>query len=385
MKRICTVLCLLIASPGSRAAEATAGRPSAWSWERFPKADRIQVAQVPALAGPARTEPVRAPTAGRVRIASHGPSDAVLAEGAEWGRIEPIETNAEEEAIRSLEADLKAREERYREFEKSGVLAQIQKEIRSAKDALALAEAAEKDPKLFKGERPLLDPSSRPALTAEECRAALGSLENRRERLAGGDPSVDPPDLQTMRGELRRRRSRYEEQQKQLVLRQPFAGSLLLADTHDGRFVSAGEVVALAVSRERLSIRLKANTPLLNAAAPEQLEATITLPSGRTITAPYASAGFDPAAEGTTVLRFEAAVPAEVMKGIHSAGIQLAAGVFLKLGEWCVIVPKLLVAREDKDDLTTAGWREAIPRLFPGAELRAEGRTHLAVLPVKAP
>lgn len=385
MKRICAVLCLLGIAPISRAAEANAGRVSTWNWERFPKADRIQIAQVPALAGPARTEPVRAVAAGRLRVANPVPTDAVLAAGVEWGRIEPGEVNVEEEALSGLEADLKTREKRYVDFEKNHALAQVQKEIRAARDALAFAEAAEKDPKLFKGERPLLDPGSRPVLTAEECRAALGSLENRRARLTEGDPSLEPPDLQTLRAELRRRRAKHEEQQKQLILRQPFAGGLLLADAHDGRFVNAGEVVALAVSRERLGIRLKANTPLLGAAAPEQLEATITLPSGRTITAPYASAGFDPVAEGATVLRFETTVPAEVMKGIHSAGIQLAAGVFLKLGEWCVIVPKLLVAKEDPNNLLTAGWREAIPRLFPGAELRAEGRTHLAVLPLKAP
>jgi hypothetical protein len=384
MKWFPPLLALCFSPLACHGAEAPARLPD-WNWDRFPQADRIQIALLPCQVGPARTESIRAPAAGKLRITRLPDPQTPLPADAEWGRIESPELASEKAAIQSMEADLKKRAKRYQEFEKDAALVQIEKEIRQAEDALALAEAAEKDPKLFKGDKPLLDPASRPFFSAKQYKASIEQLKSRKERISNADPDMEPADLQSLRAELERKKSRHEERSRQLVLKQPFAGHLLLADSRDGRFVNTGDPVGLAVSKQSLKIRIKGTTPLLGAAPQDTLEAVVTLPSGATITAPYTSTGFDPTAEDIPVLRFETAVAAEQMRAIHSSGIFLTASVHRKLEGPCRIVPKLLIAKEDRDDALAGGWHEAIAKLFPGAELRAEGRSSLAILPRKAP
>lgn len=359
--------------------------PAGWDWGRYPESDRIQIALLPCHAGPARSEPVRAAASGKLRIPDPPDPNSLLPAGLEWGRIESPELELEQRTLEHLETDLHKREKRYEEFEKDAALAQIGRDIRQAEDSLALAEAAEKNPKIFSGDRPLLDPASRPVLSTKDCKAALRALQTRRARLEKGDPELAPQDLQSLRTELERRRAKHADQSRRLVLSQPWAGQLLLADPRDGRHVSAGDIVGLVVSKEALAIRVKGSHPLVATAPPNALEATITLPSGAQITAPYASTGFDPAAEDTPVLRFETPLEPAVGKHIPSGGMTLTASVTLKLTGPCRIVPKLAVARQDGGDAPGTGWRDAVSRLFPGSELRAEGRTSLAILPRKAP
>lgn len=350
-----------------------------WNWSTFPKADRLLIAQLPSHAGPARTEPLRSIFAGKLVLTPGLNFDQPLAAGTVWASIETEETNTDADALKRLDAEIAARTQRYLDLEKAGLLAQLDKDLRTADEAVAASTFAESQPALFTGERPALDPSLRPALSAKQLTDAAAALRARRDRIANSDTALDPADLQSLRAERERRVTARDARERQLKLTLPFAGRVLLADRRDGRSIAAGETLALAVEPALLRIRLRSTSPLLMAAAADSLEAEISLPGGTTLRAPFTSAGFDPNVAGTALMWFDVAVGPEVFDVLGAAGADLSARIYTKLPAPALIVPKLLVAREDRAEALAGGWRDAIPKIFSGAKLVAEGRTTVAI------
>ncbi len=351
----------------------------AWDWPAFPQADRLQVAQLPAHAGPARVELVHAPFSGLLRLTAGLASE--ISAGTAWGRIEPIDATADDDIVHRLELEITRRRQRYLELERPGVLAQLDRDLRDADEAAAAADFAEHQPALFTGERPALDPALRPTLPASQLAETARALRDRRTRIAAGDAALDPADLQAMRAELERRRTAREIRDRQSRLVMPFAGRLVLAEARDGSAIEAGETIALVADPTTLRIRVRAVSALLLAGPPAALEAEISLPGGAVVRATFAGSGFDPTSPGTAVLWFEAPAEPAVHTALGPTGADLPARIFARLPTAARIVPKLLVARADTQDALAAGWREAIPHLFPGARLVAEGLTTLAVQP----
>jgi hypothetical protein len=354
---------------------------TAWRWDAFPQASRLLVVQLPAHAGPARSELLRTPAAGILRLTPGLDLGAPLPAGTEWAHLEAADAATEEDALRRLDNEIDRRLQRYTELEKPGVLAQLDRDIRTAEEAVATATFAEREPGLFTGERPALDPALRPALSARQLGEGLKALRERRARVEAGDTAFEPGDLQALRSEQERRRLARDTRARQSRFELPFAGHLVLADTRDGRTVTAGETVALVADPARLRIRLRASSPLLLAMASSSLVAEITLPGGATISAPFSTSGFDATTAGFQVFTFE--VPAEpgAIASLGAVGADLPARIFTQLPASARIVPKLLIAREDHADALAGGWREAVPLLFPGSRVIAEGRSDVAVQP----
>ena len=354
---------------------------AAWNWQAFPNEDRLLVAQLPTHAGPAITELLRAPAAGILHLTAGLDLGGPLLAGTIWARLEPADMAAEDESLRRLDAEIARRLQRYVEIEKPGVLAQIERDLRAAEEAAAAAAFAEREPALFTGERPALDPALRPALSSRQLGDALRALRERRDLVAAGDAALEPGDLQSLRAEGERRRLARDARARQSELVLPFGGHLVLADTRDGRTVTAGEAVALIADPARLRIRLRAASPLLLAVATSSLEAEITLPGGTVVRATFAASGFDSAASGFPVLSFDAPADAGMIAVLGATGADMPARLFTKLPASARIVPKLLIAREDGTNALAAGWRDAVPRLFPGCRVIAEGRSSVAVQP----
>lgn len=358
---------------------APATTAQSWDWNAFPKSDRLLVAQLPAHVGPARTETIRSVALGKLRLAPDLDLSQPIEAGTVWGRIEADDAELEAVAIKRLEEEILRREQRYVELEKPGQIAQLEKDLRAADDAAAAASFAERQPALFKGERPVLDPSLRPALPASQLREAAASLRSKKDRVLAGDPQLDPPDLQSLRGERVRRLATRDARERQLKLVQPFTGRLLLADKRDGRQVAAGEALAIAVDPATVCIKIRATSSLLLALEASSLQAEFAVPGGTTMTAPYTAGGFDPAAEGAAILLFETPSTKAVFETLGATGADLPARVFTKLPTPVCIVPKLALAKYDPKEALASGWRDGVSKLFPTAAFLAEGRSAVAI------
>lgn len=354
-----------------------------WNWQAYPVEDRLLVAQLPAHAGPARTQALRAPASGTLQLSGELKSEQLLPTGTVWSRIDPEDTVMEEDALRRLETEIGRRQQRYVELERPALLAQLEHELRLATDTAAAATFAEREPGLFTGERPALDPALRPALSAKQAADTLAALRERRDRLAAGDAALEPADLQTLRAELERRRATRETRARQLQLTTPFAGRLVLADRQDARVVAAGETIALIADPATLRISVRPTATALLAVPAASLEAEVSLPGAATVRALFSGSGFD--ASGATVLWFDAPADPAVINQLGAAGAELPTRLFTRLSGPAHIVPKLAVARYDSRDALAAGWRDAVPQLFPGAKLAAEGRTAVAIQPPSRP
>lgn len=354
----------------------------AWDWSAFPTADRLLLAHQSAHVGPARTATLRAPASGTLRLTEKLDPDQPLAAGAVWARIEPEDTELETEAVHRLETEIARRRQQYLDLERPALLAQLDRELRAAEELAAAAAFAEREPGLFSGERPALDPLLRPSLSSAQAAQAVTTLRERRERLTASGATAEPPELQALRAELERRASARDFRARQLRLTAPFAGRLALAERRDGRTVVAGETLALIADPTALRIGVPPVSPLLLAVPAESLEVELTLPAGGLVRARFSTRSFD--SSGEPMLWFEAPAEPATVETLGAAGVQLPARIFTRLAAPALIVPKLALAAHDTADRLAAGWREAVPQLFPAARFVAEGRTTVAVQPPPA-
>ena len=372
---------LLLAVP---AAADTGPAGSAWNWDAFPTASTLLVAQLPASVVAIRSEVVRAPASGRLRLLPLARQAGPIAIGAAWAVINPEAEPAESREVAREDSDLAARRARYREVELPAALEKMDAALAAERETLAMARFAERSPDLFAGTTPVLDPRLKPSATAAQVEIRIRALEERRKEAAASDPSADPPDLQAMASTLDAHRRILAEKLAPRPITAPIAGTLRLAVSPetDGLRVEAGAFLATLSDDASLEVVVPGSLPLLHAVPADSLYCTVTAAGGAAATATFSSWGVETSGSGLRpVIRFR--LPAEAFEGRRAdlAGIEVPSLVYTRLPEAARIVPKLVLAAWDSDGLLTAGWGPGLIRLFPGSRLLAEGRSSVAVAP----
>lgn len=368
----------LIAFAAGCARQTPPPAPAAWDWSQFPREDRLLVAEVPARAAPARLELIQAPAAGILRLTPGLDFHEPIPASTVWARIESLDTTGDEAAAR-LGQEIERRRSRFLALDRPALIAQADREIHAAEESAAAAEFAEKHPGLFQGDRPLLDPALRPALSPGQLADLIRSLREKRDQLQTGDAAAEPGDLQALRAELERTQRAAAQRRQQLQLSAPFAGVLSLADPADGRNVQPGAPLALLSDPSSLRLRVRASS--FAAGSSSSLEIEALLPGGTAVRAACSGSSFESGDRIISVLWFDTAVDRQVLSQLGAAGAEVPARIFLRLPSAACVVPKLLVARYDRQNALAAGWRDAVTRLFPGAKFVAEGRTAVAIEP----
>jgi hypothetical protein len=353
-------------------------------WTHFPEAASLLIAQLPGVITAPRSENLRAPAAGRLRVLPAATAGELLPAGTQWARFEPDDAKAEAASLARAEHELADRREAYRRDELPAALARLDGEIAAAKEEAALAQFAEQSPQLFQGDAAALDPRLRPRKTGEQARAQVQLLERRRAGLNRNDPAVEPVDLQAGAAALTRARQAHQDRMDRMNLTVPFSGRLRLARSDQAAevHVEAGEVIAEIADPHFWEIQIRASLPLLHSVDAATLFCTVAIPGGGEATGDFRSSGFE--AGGTSqepVMRFRIRSSGPERLNERLFGVALPALVFTRLGGPARIVPKLTLAEADPDGKLQSGWRDGLARLYPGARFVAEGRAAVAVLP----
>ena len=379
------LMALAALSPGcSRPAPAAAPAAPAWNWDAYPLESQLLLAQLPASVVAIRAEIIRAPAAGLIRLLPAARQPGTLAAGTPWAEIAPEAVPAEDQQLAQDRQDLAERRARYRRYDLPTDLDKLDEAIATARETLALARFAGRSPELFQGDTPLLDPRLKPAITADQAAARLDAMEDRRRRVAAGDPSADPPDLSALAAALDARQRARDARLVRRVIVAPLAGRLRLAlsPEADGTRVETGDVLGSIEDDTALEVVIRGALPLLHAVPAADLSCTVADAGGTEATAAFSAWGIEASGAGAApVMRFRLPPGAFSEQRGDLAGVELPALVFVRLAEPARIVPKLALATWDADGALSAGWRPGLLRLVPGSRLLAEGRAAVAIVP----
>jgi hypothetical protein len=344
----------------------------------------LLLAQLPASVAAIRTETVRAPVGGILRLLPAARRSGPLAQGTAWASLEPEASPAEARELEQAEKDFAERRARYRAYELPVALEKSDADIAAARETLALARFADGSPDLFTGETPILDPRLKPAATRAQAEARLRAAEDRRKALEAGDPAADPADIQAAAATLNARKRALAGQSAPREISAAVTGTLRLAVSPEagGTRVEAGAVLGTLQDDTALEVVVRGTLPLLHAVPADGLFCTVAASGGAEATASFSAWGVESSGSGVVpVIRFRLPSGAFAGERGNLDGVEMAALVYVKLPEEARIVPKLALAEWDADGVLAAGWRPGLLRLFPGSRLLAEGRAAVAVVP----
>ena len=377
--------CALLSScaPAPETTTATTTLPP-WKWDAYPQSNQLLLATLPATLEPARSQLFRASTEATLEIVPEilaAPPGTVWPANTIWARLHTPSDAVEDRELDRASASLAEREAQYRNVDLPAARIQLDGEIATAADTLALARLADRQPALFRSADSPIDPHLIPTVSTATAAQTLNLLQTRRAAL--DDPAnPEPAEIQALRAEVARRTRLRDERRSKSDLKLGFAATLLLATPSAGaeHSVAAGELLAIARDWTRLRLRLRATMPELHGVPAASLSATVTPPGGKTVTLAYASTQLE-ARTGVEepIFYFETS---DVPHPLPPTDIALSCVVNTRLATPARIVPKLDLAARDQQGALLGGWSAALPVLLPGAELVAEGRANLALRPV---
>jgi hypothetical protein len=357
---------------------------SAWRWEQYPPALRMRLAQLPCQLLPKSSITMVAPLMGVLRVNVSSPQTN-LDSGTIWSEFEPKLFEAEAKAIEEARVRLEDQERIQLELELPKQKLRLQRELEESQRQFAFVRLLATNPSLASMALTIPGQGANPLRPEAVGRAEIevGLLERSLGFLQSTNLALMGIDLVGQRSEWQRRKLEFERRQSQARLRMPFKGQLTIAlpltEGVEEYPVTSGQELAVARDLSQVRLRLSLANPAWVGLAHDKLSAVLRLPSGEEVEAPFAFQKIERVQNREeSVLYFT--FPEERSKvAARLIGTDVACELWVKLPEPVRIVPKLTLVLQHPSAFQGRTWAQGVSALWPGAQVRMEGQTELAI------
>jgi hypothetical protein len=387
-------LCLLIGNVGCTKVEHqsqddTPTLPK-FSLETYPRMNKMRLAVLPCRVLPRTSMTVNSPFAGQLRLYVDKPQTN-LAAGSLWAEFEPKILIAESNALADAKSRLSEREKMILVLDLPKQTLKLAREIEEARRQITLLEVVSTNQGLFTGgiSFPGVKDRSLNPDNLVRARQELKVMEDNYHYLQNTNLAVLGVDLQAQRLELERRSLEFERQQTQARFKMPFAGqlnlSLQLADGVMDYPVNAGQELAVVRDLSTVMIRLALSDPSWSALPSESMVATVNLPDGRRLEAPFAFKRIEKVQNREDIIYYFQFPADKIASAVRLIGTDVSCELWLGLPETARIVPKLALVMAKPTLFQNRRWNEGLSQLSQGARLLVEGQTDLAIVIPSSP
>ncbi|MDB6122154.1 MAG: hypothetical protein JWQ71_1147 [Pedosphaera sp.] len=386
---LCHLLVSLAVGAGcsQKAVQPPATATANWSWDAYPKVEKMRLAILPCRILPKTSLTINAPVSGQLRLYIDRPQTNLPTDFV-WAEFEPKVLNMEAAELAEAKRKIDERERLFKEIELPKERIKLNREIAEAQKQLTLLSLVATNPALAQlaisassGNKDGILKSG----SLDEARKELALMEQNLKYLSTTNPAMFGIDLEGARMEWQRRQLEFDRRQAQSRFKMPFAGQLIasvqLAEGITEYPVSAGQELAVVRDLKSVLLRVPLEDVSWSALPVARLTAILHLPDGTQLEAPFAYKKLERSQLREEVFYyfqfpFEESAPAAQL-----VGTDLSCELWLGLPQPARIVPKLALVLHEPTAFQNRQWNEGITRLLPGAHVVVEGQTDLAILP----
>ncbi len=365
-------------------AAKTAGAP--WNWEFYQPLPRMRLASLPCQLLPKSSIAIPSPLAGSLKVYVHQPQ-ASLPAGYLWAEFEPAILANESNALALAKAKLDERERIQMELEYPKQKLRIERELEEAERQYKLLRLLSTNQELAQvtfNFAPLTGSNPLKPEAVDKAQHELGLLEKSMTYIQQTNLLFLGVDLPGERSEWERRQLDFENRQARARLKMPFRGQLTLnlpiTEGVEEYPVNAGTELGVARDLSIIRLRIVPGNPAWVSLPPDQLTATLRLPSGEELQAAFAFQKIERVQlreESVYYFEFSAENSPRVSRLL---GTELNCELWLTLPRPARIVPKFELVMRHPEAFQGRTWAEGIQTAWPGAKLLVEGQTALAIV-----